>query len=263
MKYGIIALDVDGTLLNDEHELTPRVRNAVRAAAEQGSEIVLCTGRGSSSALPVLNELGLKGTMITHNGASVVDSESREIIYATTISHEQAQRYTDYCRERGIHFDMNTAFELYVEAMRDDAEMMYSRMLARPIIRSRNEGFPEGMVKLSIFALKEELDDLEAGWSSWNHELQTIRSGDYFIDVQHHQASKGKALEQFANKRGIPREQILALGNYYNDTAMLTYAGWGVAMDNSPPEVKAEANEVTVSNNEDGVAIVIEQRVLA
>jgi hydroxymethylpyrimidine pyrophosphatase-like HAD family hydrolase len=81
--------------------------------------------------------------------------------------------------------------------------------------------------------------------------------------VQHLHASKGKALEQLAALRGIKREEILALGNYYNDTGMLLFAGWGVAMDNSPPEVKAEADEVTVSNNEEGVALVLEQRVLA
>ncbi|TFE30787.1 Cof-type HAD-IIB family hydrolase [Cohnella luojiensis] len=263
MNFRLIALDVDGTLLNDHHEVTPRVRQAVRAAAEQGAEIVLCTGRGSTSALPVLEELGLKGTMITHNGASVVDSETREVLHDTSITTEQAIRYVNFCRERGIHFDMNTAFDLYVEDLQEDAEAMYRNLRALPIMRDKNEAFPERMVKLSIYAPKLVLDDMEAEWVEWPHELQTIRSGDNFIDVQHFHASKGKALEQLAIRRGIPREQILAMGNYYNDTGMIVYAGWGVAMENSPAEVKAVANEVTLSNNEDGVALVIEQRVLA
>jgi Cof subfamily protein (haloacid dehalogenase superfamily) len=262
MKYRIIALDVDGTLLNDHHEVTPRVRNAVRAAAEQGAEIVLCTGRGSTSALTVLKELGLQGTMITHNGASVVDSETREILYSTGISPEQTRRYTSYCRERGIHFDMNTAFDLYVEGIAEEAADMYRNLKARPIIRNRDEGFPDNLVKISIYAPKETLDDVETEWMDWRHELQAVRSGYNFIDVQHLNATKGKALEQLAALRGIQREQILALGNYYNDIGMIAYAGWGVAMDNSPPEVKAVADEVTVSNNEDGVALVLEQRVL-
>jgi len=262
MKISMIALDVDGTLLNDDHEITPRVRKAVRAAAEQGVEIVICTGRGSTSALPVLQELGLKGTMITHNGASVVDSETREIICDTVISPELARRYVSFCREKGVHYDMNTAFDLYVEQLNKETEEMYHRMHASPLMRSKDEAYPEHLVKLSLFASKTMLDELEAEWSSWRHELQTIRSGDNFIDVQHLHASKGKALEQLASMRGIPREQILAIGNYYNDIGMIAYAGWGVAMDNSPSEVKAEADEVTVSNNEDGVAVVIEHRVL-
>lgn len=262
MNYRMIALDVDGTLLNDDHKLTPRVRQAVRAAAEQGVEIVLATGRGSTSALPVLEELGLKGTVITHNGASVVNSETREVLYETEISHELAHRYTTFLREREIHFDMNTAFDLYVEGMSDEIATMYRRLLARPIKREEGQGFPERMLKMSIYAPKQVLDDVETIWLDWKHELQAVRSGDNFMDIQHLNATKGKALEKLALLRGIPREQILALGNYYNDIGMIAYAGWGVAMDNSPHEVKAEADEVTVSNNEDGVALVLEQRVL-
>jgi Cof subfamily protein (haloacid dehalogenase superfamily) len=262
MNYRLIALDVDGTLLNDDHVLTPKVREAVRAAASQGVEIVLATGRGTTSALPILAELGLNGTVITHNGASVVDSETREILYATEITHEHAQRYAAFCRERSIHFDMNTAFDLYVEGLEQQTADMYSRLHARPIMRKEQEGFPERMVKMSIYAPREVMDDVEKEWLDWDHELQAVRSGDYFIDVQHLDASKGKALEKLAKLRGIPREEILAMGNYHNDTEMITFAGWGVAMDNSPDEVKAAADEITVSNNEDGVAIVIAQRIL-
>ncbi|WP_372663838.1 Cof-type HAD-IIB family hydrolase [Cohnella sp.] len=263
MNYRLIALDIDGTLLNDDHELTPRVRHAVRAASEQGIEIVLATGRGTTSALPVLAELGLKGTIITHNGASVVNSQTYEVLYDTQISHELAHRYATFLRERGIHFDMNTAFDLYVEGMSEETAEMYRKLLARPIIREKEQGFPDRMVKMSIYAPKQILDDVENEWVDWQHELQAVRSGDFFIDVQHLHATKGKALEKLALLREIPREQILALGNYYNDIGMIAYAGWGVAMDNSPLEVKAEADEVTVSNNENGVAIVLEQRVLS
>ena len=259
MNYRLIALDVDGTLLNDDHELTPRVGQADREAAERGAEIVICTGRGSTSALGVLRELGLRGTMITHNGASVVDSETREVIHDTAITHERARRYMDFLRERGIHYDLNTAFDLFVEEMNEEAAAMYGNLLAKPIKTSFAESLPERLVKMSIYAPKSVLDEVESEWQSWAHELQTIRSGDYFIDVQHPNASKGQALQWLAEQRGIPRERILAMGNYYNDMEMLAYAGWGVAMENSPDEVKAAADEVTVSNNEDGVAVVLER----
>ncbi|MBO9598767.1 MAG: HAD family phosphatase [Cohnella sp.] len=263
MKFRIIALDVDGTLLNDHHELTPRVRDAVRAAARNGAEIVLCTGRGSTSALPVLAELGLEGTMITHNGASIVDSATRSAIAETAIPFEPALRYIHFARERGIHFDMNTAFDLYVERLNDQTTQMYERMLARPIIRTEAEGLPEGLVKLSLFATKDVLDEAETDWKTWQHELQTVRSGDFFIDVQHKEASKGAALRQLAEMRGVPSGQVLAIGNYYNDLGMISFAGLGVAMDNSPEEVKAIADEVTLSNNEDGVAHTLEKHALS
>lgn len=263
MNYRIIALDVDGTLINDHHELTPRVRQAVRAAAERGAEIVLCTGRGATNALPVIAELGLEGTMITHNGASIVDSATRKIVGETAIPSGPARRYMRFARQHGIHYDLNTAFDLYVDgAIADEVAAMYARMLANPIAWTNEDELPEGLVKLSLFASKEALDELEEAWKDWEHELQTVRSGDFFIDVQHKLASKGQALRQLAARRGVPREQVLAIGNYYNDVGMLTFAGLGIAMDNSPEGVKEVADARTASNNEDGVALALERYAL-
>lgn len=263
LPYRLIALDVDGTLLNDDHELTPRVKHAVRAAESRGAEIVLCTGRGSNSALPVLETLGLEGTMITHNGASIVDSATRSVLFETAIEPAKAERFMAYLHGRNIHFDMNTSFELFVHRLDDHLEALYGKFLVIPAIRGREEGMPDRTVKICVYAPKELLDIVEGEWRDWSHELQIIRSADHFIDIQHPQASKGKALEKLAGIRGIPREQILAIGNYYNDIGMLEYAGCGVAMANSPEDVKAAANEVTLSNNEDGVAAALERLGLA
>lgn len=263
MNYRMIALDVDGTLLNDHYELTPRVRQAVRTAAERGAEIVLCTGRGATNALPVTAELGLEGTMITHNGASIVDSATRKVVGETAIPFEPAREYMKFARQRGIHYDLNTAFDLYVDgAVTDEVVAMYERMLAKPIAWTSEDALPEGLVKLSLFAPKQALDELEAAWKDWEHELQTVRSGDFFIDVQHKLASKGEALRQLAETKGVPRERVLAIGNYYNDVGMLTFAGLGIAMANSPEGVKAVADEHTASNNEDGVALALERYAL-
>jgi Cof subfamily protein (haloacid dehalogenase superfamily) len=259
VNFRLIALDVDGTLLNDEHEVTPRVREAVRAAAGKGAEIVLCTGRGSTSALPVLEELELPGTMITHNGASIVDSKSRSVLYETELPHEAIERYLAYLRERNIQYDLNTSFDQFVYALSEEAAQMFESLHCRPVLRDPAEGLPEKLVKVSIFGSREGLDGVERDWKQWQHELLFIRSGDNFIDIHHPDATKGKALEKLAGLRGIPREQVLAIGNYYNDIGMLSFAGLGVAMDNSPPEVKAEAEEVTLSNNEDGVAAILER----
>jgi len=136
---------------------------------------------------------------------------------------------------------------------------MYGRMFARPIVWEAARGLPEHTVKLSIFAAKEALDAVQRDWEVWEDGLQVVRSGDFFIDVQPHLASKGAALERLAGLRGVPREQVLAIGNYYNDIGMLEFAGRGVAMANSPEEVKRAADAVTVSNNEDGVAVVLEE----
>ncbi|MFC0332059.1 Cof-type HAD-IIB family hydrolase [Paenibacillus sepulcri] len=254
IQYDLIALDVDGTLLTDGHVLTPAVRDAVREAASRGAEIVLCTGRGPTNALPVLAELGLSGTMITHNGAATVDADRREVIHQYAISGTELARFREYCLQGGYHFDINTAFDLMIEGITTEAEAMYGRYEVKPVWRDSAAALPEGLVKFTVFGSAVEMDRIEADWSLWKDGLKPIRSGEYFIDVQHPEAGKGTALTQLAHVRGIDSSRVMAIGNYYNDIDMLTFAGLGVAMANSPEAVKAAANAVTFSNEEDGVA---------
>jgi len=253
-KYEIIALDVDGTLLNDQHELTIEVKEAVREAAKQGAQIVLCTGRGPISALPVLDELGLGGILIAHNGAATILAENKTILHEYTMEPEHLIKYMDYCRKWNVHYDLNTAFEMMVEQLTPEAEEMYGKFLAMPSILKAGEELPDGLLKFTAFGTKERMDQVQAEWEQWPSELQPIRSGDYFIDVQHSEASKGMALKQLALSRRVEASKIMAIGNYYNDVTMLQYAGLGIAMDNSPDEVKAAAQAIAPSNNDNGVA---------
>jgi Cof subfamily protein (haloacid dehalogenase superfamily) len=109
------------------------------------------------------------------------------------------------------------------------------------------------MVKLSVYNEQLVMDQIEADWRAMNSPLSIIRSGHRFIDIMHAEASKGHALRRLAEDAGIKQEEVMAIGNYYNDSEMITYAGLGIAMDNSPELVKLQANETTSSNNEDGV----------
>ncbi|MDQ8736757.1 Cof-type HAD-IIB family hydrolase [Paenibacillus sp. LHD-38] len=254
LQYDLIALDVDGTLLTDDHVLTEAIRDSVNEAASRGAQIVLCTGRGPSGALPVLQELGLSGTVITHNGAATINADDRSIVHEFAMIPEHLLGFVAYCRENGIHFDLNTAFEMMVESMTPEAEVMYGHYQAKPLVQDFRLGLPNGLVKFTVFGSKEVMDTVQAEWAGWPKQLHTIRSGDYFIDVHHLEANKGRALQQLAEIRGIDRSRILAIGNYYNDITMLQFAGMGIAMGNSPEEVKLAANAVAYSNSEDGVA---------
>lgn len=254
MNYDIIALDVDGTLLTDDHVLTPAVKEAVREAASRGAEIVLCTGRGPMNTLPVLEELGLSGTIITHNGAATVDAARREVIHQFGFTAEEIARFRNYCLLGGYHFDLNTAFELMIEGITPEAEAMYKMYKVEPIWRDAAASLPDGLIKFTVFGGQSEMDIIEAEWKKWAGGLQFIRSGDYFIDVQNREASKASALKQLALARAVDPARVMAIGNYYNDVGMLTFAGLGVAVANSPDKVKAAANAVSLSNEEDGVA---------
>ena len=136
-RFQMIALDVDGTLINDHHEISSKNRASVLEVAKQGAEIVLCTGRNPSSTIPLLEQLGLVGTVITHNGAVTMESATRKIIHQYVIADSELAPFKAYCREHNYHFDLNTANDLYVE--REDiltAEVlaMYGKFYVVPLV---------------------------------------------------------------------------------------------------------------------------------
>lgn len=254
MKYRLIALDVDGTLLNDHYKLTERTKRTIRDVHEAGATIVLCTGRSPVNTLPLMAELGLQGTLITHNGAATVRSADRTVVNEFPFAIEQVGKLVRYCRERGVHLDVCTPFELYVESdLREQVAAMYDKYMLTPVRTADILALRESPVKFTVFGDKDELDEVEHDWRAMELPLAVLRSGDYFIDMMHPQATKGNALRQLAESLGVDRSEIMAIGNYFNDLEMIRFAGLGIAMDNSPEEVKREADAVTASNNEDGV----------
>ncbi|WP_144937718.1 Cof-type HAD-IIB family hydrolase [Paenibacillus sp. 32O-W] len=257
MNYKLIALDVDGTLLNDRHELTPRTAELLREIHHAGAEIVLCTGRSPTNAVPYLREMGLDGIMITHNGAATVASREMAVLYQHSFTIEEVVPFIHFCRENNLHFDLCTPFELYLEHVTEWEQKMYESFKMTPIVYKDLLQFKEPIVKFTIYSEKEKVDQAEQEWGAWKTPLRMIRSHLNFIDWMHPEASKGNALQQLARVRGISREEIIAIGNYYNDMDMIEYAGLGIAMDNSPQEVKQVADEVTASNNEDGVYLAL------
>ncbi|MFD3258050.1 Cof-type HAD-IIB family hydrolase [Paenibacillus lentus] len=263
MKYKLIALDVDGTLLNDDHELTPGTAETIKKIAGQGTEFVLCTGRAPGNSIPFMKQMGLEGYVITHNGAATVNIQTLEIMHEFEIDPLALAPYMDYCRENGVHFDVNTTFALYVQGaagLSQEALDLYKQFMMVPKELPLWADLSEPIVKVTISGHKDEMDQVYAEWSKWdNSEFNILRSGDFFIDITHKDSSKGAALRKLAEKRGVDAENVMAIGNYYNDLSMLTYAGLGIAMDNSPVEVKAAAKAVTASNNEEGVKLALEK----
>lgn len=260
--YELIALDVDGTLLNDDHVLTDGTREAVRRAYEAGISIVLCTGRGPANSIYLMEELGLEGTLIAHNGAATVLSGERRLVHSFDFPVVQLAELVAYCREQGIHYDANTTFDMYIDRITPREQDMYVKYGIRPIRVEDVIGLEEEIQKFTLFGSKEDLDRLEQEWADIGCPLLPIRSGDYFLDIMHPLATKGNALRMVAESRGISRERVLAIGNYYNDIAMLEFAGLGVAMANSPEAVKAAADLVTVTNNEEGVRRILLEHVI-
>lgn len=260
MKYKLIALDVDGTLINNQYEISESTQQTIKEVHRQGARIVLCTGRGPTSTLPLLASLGLEGTVITHNGAATVESEGSKLVHQFAFHMDQLQPFIDYCRVNKIHFDVNTAFVHYLEHLTDVEREMYKQYLVIPQQIDDVMTLQEDIVKISIYAEGHILDQLTLDWPNMGHpQLKIIRSGEYFIDVMHVEANKGNALRSLANSWGIQAAEILAIGNYYNDLEMLEFAGLGIVMGNSPEDMKRSADAITTSNDEEGVHYALQQ----
>ncbi|GIO37157.1 sugar phosphate phosphatase [Paenibacillus antibioticophila] len=261
-NFKLIALDMDGTLLNDDHEISAGTVEIIQALAGQGVEFVLCTGRAPFSSIPYMQKMGLNGYVITHNGAATVGTRDERIVHEFGMTPQGLNPYIEYCREHGIHYDVNTTFSVYVPnapGLSQEALDLYHRFLIDPLDLPAWEEFSEPIVKMTLTADMQQLDQVQSDWSVWAPEFNILRSGDFFIDIMHKEASKGAALKKLAEKRGLQAEQVMAIGNYYNDLSMLTYAGLGIAMDNSPVEVKAAAQALTATNNEEGVKLALEK----
>jgi Cof subfamily protein (haloacid dehalogenase superfamily) len=257
LKYRLIALDVDGTLLNDQHELTEQTIETIQEVHDQGCHIVLCTGRAPGSTLPILQQLGLEGTMITHNGAATVHADERgqTLVNEFAFTLPEIRPMLEYVRSEGIHFDVCTSFNMYIERIGEYEKQMYKKFLINPkLVTDVSElGLP--IVKLSLLGQPEVLDRVQKEWEEqrlYGH-LRMIRSGDLFIDVMSAEANKGNALKALAASLEIDPSEIMAIGNYYNDLEMMKFAGLGIAVANSPDGVKEAADAITSSNNDQGV----------
>jgi Cof subfamily protein (haloacid dehalogenase superfamily) len=257
MKYAMIALDVDGTLLNDSHELTELTKKAIYEAHHSGIHIVLCTGRGPSNAIPILEQLGLEGVLITHNGAATVQTPQLTVLSELGFSIEKMGDLMAYCRERSIHFDVHTAFEMFLDKLGEVEAAMYEKFGLIPVHVEDLLALRQPVVKFTMFGDVELMDvlerDLRLSLITLPEGIRFIRSGEHFIDVMHVEANKGTALELLARQWNIASDRIIAVGNYYNDIEMIQFAGLGIAMANSPEAVKEAADIVTLSNEEDGV----------
>lgn len=254
----LVAIDLDGTLLTDDHHISERTKKAIKNIREQGIKVVIATGRGPLSCDPYVQQLELNVPVIAHNGAVIYEPGTQNKTFEIGYPAQELLPIIQYCRREQIHFDLSTAFAMYIEGGNDQSNAIYEQFMVNPSLMKDTSQIKDLVVKVSLFDQKERLDhvlqDIVPRFTHWS----VVRSGEVFIDIIHPQATKGNALQKLLNKWYIHPEEVVSFGNFFNDLEMIRLAGLGVAMANSPQEVKDEADFVTSSNNQDGVAKVLE-----
>ncbi|MFV0561059.1 MAG: sugar-phosphatase [Enterococcus sp.] len=270
MSIKLVAIDIDGTLLNDAREITTEVKETIRTAADNGIYVVLCTGRPLPGVADQLNELGLfaeNDYVITYNGALVQSTKTQSIIARHTLSYEDFLEIETMSRRVGSHLHSIDDHTIYT-ANRDISRFTVheASLVNMPLkFRTPEEMTPDmNLVKMMMIDEPEILDAAIAKLpEEFREKYTTVKSTDFYFEILNKEASKGAAVANLAAHLGLKQEETMAIGDNENDLSMIDYAGLGVAMGNAVPIVKEHADVETVTNNESGVAKAIQQYVLA
>lgn len=269
MNYRLIALDIDGTLLTNDDELTPRVRRAIRKAQERGVYITLATGRRYSRTLPWANALGITQPIVTHNGAVIVDPTSEKVIYQQGIPASLYKPLiSELQREKLMYFvytGKSGGEEILMENelfQRGKYQIMrYVGDSVSPVDKLHLDSDP---VKI---ALIEPSGNLESRISDWERRYGVNMNMMVFGAPSHEHmgveflaegCTKARGVEFVLNQLGLDFSQVIAFGDDVNDLELVSQAGLGVAMLNASDKLRQHANYITGSNQEDGVAQVLE-----
>ena len=264
MVIRLIASDMDDTLLNSNTKITERTAEAIHKVIKKGIIFLIATGRMYVSVKPFADALGLDVPLVTYNGALVKGSKSGKVYYEHPLKLETALELLAYCKEKGYYIQSYQGDELWVkEATAFSAEYTrISGILAKPV--GEKLYHPEvAPYKLLAMTKPEEFQKV---WQDIQRQFAgkvvVTSSRDNFLELMEPGVNKWEAVKAVAESYGISPEEIMCIGDSNNDLSMIENAGIGVAVANAKPAVQAAAKLVTASNDEDGVAKVIEQVVL-
>ena len=255
MNTKLIAIDVDGTLLDDDRRVSAENIQAIQSATNAGIQVVLATGRKRSSCLSILEQLGLSAPGLFVNGLHVADADG-VLVKGWYLSAEIVERVNRFMLDAGYGVTGYGVDSIYTEQL--NAYTQSGHPLAVPELAPSLAALPLHLLithgdYAELAPLRVRLEALLAG------KAQVVMSSPRMLEVLPLIGSKGVGLDWLAGEWGLSAENIVAIGNEENDLEMLNYAGLGVAVGNSSQLVLDSADLVVASNNESGVAEAIWQ----
>jgi len=265
MSYKLVAVDMDGTLLNEKLEISSRTKEAIVKAKEKNVQVTLATGRMYQSVLPFAQELDLAIPLITYNGALVKDSATGEVYYHEPIPLDVSQEIIALVKDKNVNVNLYVDDTLYVKELNERTKLYVSIAKVEAIPVGDLASFLKfPPTKILLIGEPEELAKIaEEIRGKLTGKVEVTTSNPRFLEIISHKVTKGQALKTLAEKLRIKQEEVVAFGDSYNDLSMIEYAGLGVAMGNAPQDIKDKADLLALSNKEDGVADVLERVVLS
>ena len=269
-RPGLLVVDIDGTLINQAGVISMADRQALARIIEAGIGISLSTGRVSQACRSVLELLSLEGYHVFSDGALVADPQSDGEVYVEPIPRELVKEIVEFIHDYEMRIDLYSSRQFFVE--REDWVTDIRRKffgLEPTLIDFSSVWQNERVIKgtLVVHSLEEKAqaahfrnyfkDRLNLSWT-----MTPAYPDIDFINVISREVSKGKALEELASFLGVALSEVIAIGNGDNDVSLLSTAGTGIAMGNSPDELKAVADHVVPGVEHSGVSVAVEKYIL-
>lgn len=270
MKYKLLVLDVDGTLLNEEKEVSKRTLATLRKVQQTGVRIVLASGRPTHGLKPLIKDLELDiygGYVLSFNGCQIIDAKNGEVLFERRIDPEMIPYLEQKAIRNGFAIFTyqgdtiitNDSENLHVQ---EEAQLNQMKIVEKKDFAPAIDFAPYKCMLVSDD--EQELIGLETHWKKrLDGTLDTFRSETYFLEVVPPGIDKANTLGFLIEMLGIESEEIIAIGDGVCDVTMIQLAGLGIAMSNAQESVKRCADMVTVSNEDEGVAVAVEKTILA
>lgn len=279
----LIATDLDGTLLNEEHEISEENIIAIRRAQEKGIEVVVATGRTYLDALSICKQYGLKTYLITYNGASIHNKDGQQLL-ALTMDRNDVTYMIKWLDENDYYYEVSTDQKIYIpengkERLKREADILKGTEFAidpNYFLETLDQIFSqigmtsvnhyeeimsanEGVYKVFCFSFDDPKRQLAINQFSEMKKFMMTSSMANNFELGHKDASKGNALQMVADQLQISLMQAMAVGDNYNDVSMMKRVKYSVAMGNANDDIKELCNSVTDSNEQNGVAHAIQK----
>lgn len=266
MNLKLVAIDIDGTLLTSDRKITNRTKEVLTKAKSQGIKVVLCTGRPFIGVQDLLKELNLEEAgdyVATYNGSLVQKADTKEAIASLGLSYEDYIEIESMARRVGSPLHAIDSDYIYTANQMISPYTVHEAHLTGMSLQYRPTDQMTKGIKIIKMMMIDEPELLDAAIeklpASFLEKYTGLKSAPYYYEILNKEADKGFALKALSEHLNIAPSDMMAIGDNENDLAMLEYAGLGVAMGNAVPKAKEAANEITLTNDEDGVAAVIEK----
>ena len=266
MKYKMLVVDMDDTLLTDDHEISDENKEMLLKAQELGVYVVLASGRPTSAMINYAKELQCdinNSFMISFNGSTITDLKEDKILFEHALTKKQIHAIYDFSKQNNTHVITYLDDKIISETNSEyiDIESTITG-LELVIVPSFKDAVTTSAVKCLLLEEPSYLKKIEPKLKSAMPDLSVCMSKPFFLEAAPNGVDKGAAIQILAKKLKIHQSEIIAVGNAGNDLSMVQYAGLGVWVDNVDPELRHLADVIVASNNDHGVAEVVKRFIL-